>query len=158
MFCNKCGKPIDDKSTFCSWCGAHVEAPVPQTAPAAEPTEKEPSTTAEPVTSAGSAVSGQEAPSVAAPHFGAAGTAFPGAAAAKPEENSVPTGVPRPVETAKSGWSTEVPIIDKPRKPEKPAKPRKYYTGAHLALCLVTTGIMAMAAGVFAALYFMTIL
>ncbi len=40
---------------------------------------------------------------------------------------------------------------------DKPEKPRKYYTGAQLAICLVTTGIMAAAAGIFAGLYFSVI-
>jgi hypothetical protein len=97
-------------------------------------------------------------PAGSAPQFGSTpGAQFQGIAAAKPTDSSAAPGVPRPVETAKSGWSTNVQITEKPQTPEKPEKPRKYYTGAHLALCLVTTGIMAMAAGVFAALYFMGI-
>ena len=146
MFCNKCGNKIDDKSTFCSWCGARIESPAAPRAPQENPTEKEPEAAVNTV------------PAGSAPQFGSTpGGQFQGIAAAKPTESGAAAGIPRPVETAKSGWSTNVPITEKPQTPEKPEKPRKYYTGAHLALCLVTTGIMAMAAGVFAALYFMGI-
>ena len=41
---------------------------------------------------------------------------------------------------------------------ENPEKPRKYYTGAHLAICLAAAGIMAAAAGIFAGLYFSVII
>ena len=158
MFCNKCGNKIDDKSTFCSWCGARIEAPAAPRAPQENPTEKEPEAAVNTVTAGVSAAPGQEVPAGSAPQFGSTpGAQFQGIAAAKPTESGAAAGIPRPVETAKSGWSTNVPITEKPQTPEKPEKPRKYDTGAHLALCLVTTGIMAMAAGVFAALYFMGI-
>ena len=152
MFCNKCGNKIDDKSTFCSWCGARIEAPAAPLAPQENPTEKEPEAAVNTVPAGVSSAPGQEVPASSAPQFGSTpGAQFQGIAAAKPTESGAAAGIPRPVETAKSGWSTNVPIT------EKLEKPRKYYTGAHLALCLVTTGIMAMAAGVFAALYFMGI-
>ncbi len=48
-------------------------------------------------------------------------------------------------------------ILETSDKTGKPEKPRKYYTGAQLAICLVTTGIMAAAAGIFAGLYFSVI-
>ena len=158
MFCNKCGNKIDDKSSFCSWCGARIEAPAAPRAPQENPTEKEPEAAVNTVPAGVSAAPGQEVPAGSAPQFGSTpGAQFQGIAAAKPTDSSAAPGVTRPVETAKSGWSTNVQITEKPQTPENPEKPRKYYTGAHLALCLVTTGIMAMAAGVFAALYFMGI-
>ena len=83
MFCNMCGKKVDEKSAFCTWCGAPIDR------------------------SAGTTGTAAEAP-------------------AEPQE--------------------------------KPVKPEKYYTSGQLALCLVTTGIMALAAGIFAALYFIQIL
>lgn len=48
-------------------------------------------------------------------------------------------------------------ILEKSDTPGKPEKTKKYYTGAQLAICLVTTGIMAAAAGIFAGLYFSVI-
>lgn len=157
MFCNKCGNKIDDRSVFCSWCGAHIDNPAAPTVPqpaSAAPQEKPPVPDA---AAGGYAAPREEVRSAAPNSTNTAAAAFPGIPSGNPEpaDSGTPDGVPRPVETAKSGWSTEVAIDEKPQKPEKT---RKYYTGAHLALCLVTTGIMAMAAGVFAALYFMTIL
>ncbi len=40
---------------------------------------------------------------------------------------------------------------------EKKEKPEKYYTTKHIVLCLVIAGVMAVAAGVFAGLYFSVI-
>lgn len=163
MFCNMCGNKIEDNSIFCNRCGARMETPaaaVPAQAPTApaavvpQPAEA----TVQDNPAAAPVNSGEPAGSTIQ-FGGTAGIQFPGASSTPvPAEAPIPEAVPHPVESARSGWSTEVRIQDKPQKPAKAEKPRKYYTGAHLALCLVTTGIMAMAAGVFAALYFMTVL
>ena len=34
MFCARCGKQIEDDSTFCPFCGQQVDAPVISTGPA----------------------------------------------------------------------------------------------------------------------------
>ena len=126
MFCNKCGKKIEDNALFCTFCGARME----QLPPEAQ----------------------ESAANIAAAAENAA-----------PQDNSVTGGntvqnaassVRESVPGASQRWSTEVPMSGAPQAPEKPAKPRKYYTGGQITLCLVTTGVMAMAAGVFAALYF----
>lgn len=155
MFCNKCGNKIEDGSTFCSRCGARVEPPI---YPSSVPVNGQPSETAASAATAAPDTS-------AAPDTASAANAVQmsesipadGENAAQPAP-AAESAVPRPIETAKTGWSSEVPIGENPPKAEKaeaPAKAAKYYTGVHLALCLITTGIMAMAAGVFAALYFM---
>lgn len=48
----------------------------------------------------------------------------------------------------------EVPVASV----QKPEKERRYFTAAHIAICLAVAGVMAAAAGVFAGLYFSTIL
>lgn len=160
-----CGNKIEDNSIFCNRCGARMDTPaaaVPAEAPTAPaavvPQPAEAPVKDNPMPATAPIGSGEPAGSTI--QFGrTVGIQFPGAnSTAVPAEAPIPDAVPHPVESARSGWSTEVRIQDKPQKPTKADKPRKYYTGAHLALCLVTTGIMAMAAGVFAALYFMTVL
>lgn len=49
--------------------------------------------------------------------------------------------------------SESIPL---PEKKEK-EKTEKYYTTKHIVLCLVVAGVMAVAAGVFAGLYFSVI-
>ncbi|MCI5668401.1 MAG: zinc-ribbon domain-containing protein [Oscillospiraceae bacterium] len=161
MFCNMCGNKIEENSIFCNRCGARMDtraAAAPAEAPtapaAAVPQPAEATVQNNP---AAAPINSGEPAGGSVQFGGTAGIQFPGANST-PAEAPVPDAVPHPVESARSGWSTEVRIQDKPQKPTKAEKPRKYYTGAHLALCLVTTGIMAMAAGVFAALYFMTVL
>ncbi len=154
MFCNKCGKKIEDNALFCTFCGARMEQlpPEAQKIPADQETPAE--SRAE---DRGAPVMTEERPQVSA-----ANTSAP-AENAVPQDNSVTGGnteqnaassVRESVPGASQRWSTEVPMSGAPQAPGKPAKPRKYYTGGQLALCLVTTGVMAMAAGVFAALYF----
>lgn len=142
MFCNKCGKKIEDNAQFCTFCGARMEQ-LPQDAqgtPAAEDHAETP----------GAPVITEERPqgspvNPAAPEESAI-----------PQENAADTA--QNAREASGGasqrWSTEVPMSGAAQAPVKSEKPRKYYTGGQMAMCLVTTGIMAMAAGIFAALYF----
>ena len=51
-------------------------------------------------------------------------------------------------------FNNEVPVASA----QKPEKERRYFTAAHIAICLAVTGVMAAAAGIFAGLYFSTIL
>ncbi len=48
-------------------------------------------------------------------------------------------------------------IPEPPVPPTKPVKEEKYYTFGHIMLCLGAAAIMAIAAGVFAGLYFSVI-
>ena len=140
-----CGKEIEDNSAFCTWCGAKLD-PLPEQ-------EKVPEAVG------AAAVQGQgagQAPQAGAPagqtssvQYGRSdGIQFTGTAQA-------PQAQPASEDKPGTVFGAEVPIKD---APEAADKPRKYYTGVHIALCLATTGIMAMAAGVFAALYFSAIL
>ena len=144
MFCKNCGKVIDGQSVFCTWCGTRNGVPEEEQQPvsgAAEDTtvvsEGTPDITAQPKEEAA-----QE-------------PVYEQAAPEKPEQSaSEPMG-----EQTGTSWGAEVPLSGNAQAlSEKPDKPVKYYTGGHITLCLVTAGIMAAAAGVFAALYFSVIL
>ncbi len=140
MFCNKCGKKINDDSAFCTWCGAQLDSLEPSEAPVMQPAGA-------PAEEESSAANSREQEFTAQEAAAAQEQSY--TAAEQPED------IPAPTEAAKSVWSAEVPLTENTAKEEKPVK---YYTGAHLAMCLIAAGVMAMAAGVFAALYFSAIL
>lgn len=160
MFCPKCGKKNEDSSLFCTWCGAGFSAistqslsaapeqstreKVLQTVPAAEVEPIEPDNSSVPVSA-----------SISAEHTESA------------EPESPAQSLPAPGVIPQSGIGTapdnvEIPDFFDSTVPvsfEKPkAKEPRSYTAAHLAICLVVAGVMAAAAGVFAGLYFSTIL
>ena len=171
MFCPKCGKKNDDNSLFCTWCGAGFGSVSTQSlsaAPAASAPVEAPAThqelqtvSAAPVVSAENSQAAQSAGEV------------------KPEPTEQPAySVPTPgvipqssaEQTSASGalsaptapgsaanllsFNNEVPVASA----QKPEKERRYFTAAHIAICLAVTGVMAAAAGIFAGLYFSTIL
>lgn len=68
---------------------------------------------------------------------------------------AAPTTAPAPVSAVVQAPPVAESIPLKPK--EKKEKPEKYYTTKHIVLCLVVAGIMAVAAGVFAGLYFSVI-
>ncbi len=160
MFCKNCGKRIDDNSSFCTWCGSRLsipEAAVPQAA-SEQPQAVQPVQSVSAVQTIGTdteCVNAGEKPSD-----------IP-----EPPEQSVQQSIPVPVPVENRSASEDLaeylehsaadmtvrdPLGD--NSMELPENPRKYYTGGQLALCLVITGIMAAAAGVFAGLYFSVIL
>lgn len=163
MFCNMCGKKVDEKSAFCTWCGAPIDRSAGTTGTAAE-APAEPQEQPQPVFTAAAEPTFSNTHSAAYPGAAPDGNSFPQENADKAAETGAPADIPisagQPAgapEPAKSVWGAEVPLSDAPQQ-EKPVKPEKYYTSGQLALCLVTTGIMALAAGIFAALYFIQIL
>lgn len=174
MFCPKCGKKNEDSSLFCTWCGAGFGSISTQSlsvdrehsAPATEPQVSQPADVektlqtvpaevAAPVESvaAVSAVAESTNPADGQPFS----VPTPGVI---PQSSEHPTAQQRPVVKTDdlSGLETlfdaEIPtsIYDEPETE------RHYYTGKHIAICLIVAGIMAAAAGVFAGLYFSTIL
>lgn len=161
MFCPKCGKKNEDNSLFCTWCGAGFgsvstqslsasPAPQPadvlQTVPAAEPE-------APAVTAAAAAPSAAEQPcSVPTPGIiPQSGDGISAHTAASPAV-SVQAVPDSSVNTL--SFSSEIPVASA----KKPEKERRYFTAAHIAICLAVAGVMAAAAGIFAGLYFSTIL
>lgn len=160
MYCQKCGKEIAAGSVFCTWCGARQEMPVPQpevipqesqtqpaavqenAAPAAPTAAMTPEAPAEtPAPEESKAEPAAETPQEIAP----AAEATPDNAA----ENTAPGA-----ELPKDFFGDEIKL-DSEAKPGE--KPQKYYTTAHLVICLAAAGIMAAAAGIFAGLYFSVI-
>lgn len=142
MFCKNCGKVVDGESAFCTWCGAKISIPAEEQQPVYTAAE---TPTAQPEQSVPESVPEQPEP----------------AAQEMPYEqpSPEPSAYEQPQEKTGISWGAEVPLSQSPQPTAATAeKPVKYYTGTHIALCLVTAGIMAAAAGVFAALYFSVIL
>lgn len=160
MFCPKCGKKNEDSSLFCTWCGAGfstistqslsaapeqsaqpAEEKVLQTVPAAE---VEPDNSSVPVSASMSAEPTESADSESpAQSLPAPGVIPQSGIGTAPDKVEIP-----------DFFDSTVPVsFEKPK-----AKEPRSYTAAHLAICLVVAGVMAAAAGVFAGLYFSTIL
>ena len=177
MFCYKCGKEIAENSTFCTYCGAKQDftagsVPIPSDTPRsnldtapAQPPRSIPLPTEPSDAPVALAVPPAETEKIAVP----AEPAKPAqelppeqqdqpTQPSQPEQAEQPQPAAQPVPTEQPEtppFSAEVPLTAP--APEASEKPRKYYTGAHLAICLVITGIMAATAGVFAGLYFSVI-
>lgn len=136
MFCYKCGKENAEQSTFCTWCGAKLDisvnsVPTPSVIPQSNLHEQ-------PIESENTVPQPQPE---------------------QPEQPETEATFEPEQSVRSTGQSNEIPLnIPTVGKAEAPAKPRKYYTGAHMALCLVVMGILAAAAGIFAGLYFSVIL
>lgn len=76
----------------------------------------------------------------------------PQESASEPAQNNTSETTAAPgAEAPNVDFSGEVKLADKTEKT------RKYYTTAHLVICLAAAGIMATAAGIFAGLYFSVI-
>lgn len=65
------------------------------------------------------------------------------------------TPVAAPAHEAAAPVPEAIPL--EPVKKQKKEKQEKYYTRGHIVFCLVVNGILAIAAGVFAGLYFTTV-
>lgn len=184
MFCYNCGKEIFEKSTFCTWCGTKqilvgISAPVPTETPRTDPQSKH----EQPEDSIQLPTARQEAPTESAPELTPSESAAeplheptapqseqpplqdstPSIAPESTQEPTAPTA-PTPAQTEQSAQPETTPQPENRFGGEVPLttllpeeKPRKFYTGAHLAICLVITGIMATVAGIFAGLYFSVI-
>ncbi|GEM_PF-7039676 len=72
-----------------------------------------------------------------------------------------PTQLSQPVEKITPAPEAASPIPEaiplEPVKKPKKEKQEKYYTRGHIVFCLIVNGILAIAAGVFAGLYFTTV-
>lgn len=130
MYCQKCGKEITESSVFCTWCGTKQEIPASQ--PVDIP-EKRQEQVAEQTAAVG--IEAAETPSEPIPS---------GEKIQEDRTDSV-------TNAQENKFSGEISME------EKPEKPHKYYTTAHIVICLAVAGIMAAAAGVFAGLYFSVI-
>lgn len=154
MFCNMCGRQIDDNAAFCTWCGAKMIVPA---APKPAVSVPEP----EPVTAEMDAPAMAETREEKQPEYSGAFSEREEGSEKIQESLNDAEAVPKaPMPKVDPSWNQEVPLSEKSPEATAPEeeKPRKYYTGAHLAICLVTTGIMAVIAGVFAGLYFSAIM
>ena len=169
MFCPKCGKKNDDNSLFCTWCGAGFGSVSTQSlsaAPAASAPVEAPAThqelqtvAAAPRVTAESSQAAQSAPprpnSSVSPTPGVIPQSSAEHTAAQTSASGALNAQAAPDSAANLlSFNNEVPVASA----QKPEKERRYFTAAHIAICLAVTGVMAAAAGIFAGLYFSTIL
>ena len=167
MFCPKCGKKNDDNSLFCTWCGAGFGSVSTQSlsaAPAASAPVEAPAThqelqtvSAAPVVSAGEIKQPEptEQPAYSVPTPGVIPQSSAEHTAAQNSASGALNAQAAPDSAANLlSFNNEVPVASA----QKPEKERRYFTAAHIAICLAVTGVMAAAAGIFAGLYFSTIL
>lgn len=137
MYCENCGKELKENTKFCIYCGTEQTSSVILPAEITVPAPSEP-------------VSESSAPAISA----------------TPEpENIAPTAAevpeaPEPSEIPTSGTSQQTnsnenePPLIVTVFPEKSPSPAPTYTLKHLVMCLAVAAVMAVAAGVFAGLYF----
>ena len=174
MFCPKCGKKNDDNSLFCTWCGAGFGSVSTQSlsaAPAASapveasaPQPELQTVSAAPIVSAENSQAAQSAgevkpepteqPAYSVPTPGVIPQSSAEHTAAQNSASGALNAQAAPDSAANLlSFNNEVPVASA----QKPEKERRYFTAAHIAICLAVTGVMA-AAGIFAGLYFSTIL
>ena len=184
MFCGNCGKEIIGDTKFCPFCGSEQTAvvipaasipasmPVGEYAdtntlstPGAQSVPSISSVPSTPPTSTETATVASVGESTSAASAAAASTATIAPAAAVPSvptPNTIPTsniGLPdtaapaAPVQAA-AGVAPHPVITVKDE--EKPVPERKYSL-KHIVMCLAAAAVMAVAAGVFAGLYFSVI-
>lgn len=166
MFCGNCGREMIGNTRFCQYCGAEQTATVipgaaaPSQAAAPEPPQEfsAPVSAAEPAT-VSSPVSAPVSTPAPAPM-----TQSASATAVLPTPNEIPTnnlGAVAPTVSASAGTlqsvSTTEITIEKDDKKRKKEAPERKYSLRHIVMCLATAAVMAVAAGVFAGLYFSVI-
>lgn len=181
MFCANCGKEIIGNEKFCHYCGAEqtatvipaasapvsadTESSVPISAPAAPseqlmsmpeapeaasaPSEQLPSMFEAPDSTSAPAIPSEQLAALPKP----INTQAAVTESSVPTPNSIPTSNIEGSLSAASGIPSYPPINAKKIKEPRERK----YTLGHLVMCLVTAGIMAIAAGIFAGLYFSVI-
>lgn len=149
MFCTNCGKQIIDTARFCNYCGMSVasdkavdtqyaeQAVVSTQQNAAIGTENDSSVPVESVAEQSVPFS-QELPQMVE----------------SPKSGEIPSAV---YSMPTLGVDMQSAAAKAPSKPHNTAKeegsPRMYTIG-HIIMCLISTAVMAIAAGVFAGLYF----
>lgn len=156
MYCQKCGKEIAAGSVFCTWCGARQEMPVPQPEVIPQESPAQPAAVQENAAPAApTVVMTPEAPAeTPAPEESKAEPAAETPRESAPAAETAPDNAAPGAELPKEFFGDEIKL-DSEAKPGE--KTQKYYTTAHLVICLAAAGIMAAAAGIFAGLYFSVI-
>ena len=130
MFCEECGKEISDNTRFCPYCGAEQTARV-------QPAQS---------------ISFTSAVNSNADNSATATTPAETSVAVSTPVNtpaSTPANAPAPNAESVSPILKTVDIKD-----ENAPSPKLKYSLKHLVLCLAAAGVMAIAAGVFAGMYF----
>lgn len=169
MFCGNCGREIINNTSFCPYCGAEQTAVVipgasiPVSAPISEPDvlstpldentasvePAAPEVHSEPIEQSITSMGITAAESVGQPGINGLPTpnAIPTSNIGMPE-TAVYTSAPvRPVQS--NVFQAEIAIGN-----EEKRKDKYKYSLKHIVMCLAAAAVMAVAAGVFAGLYF----
>lgn len=155
MFCENCGRELGEDTTFCALCGTRQSATV--IAASNQPSENSESlasidTASVPTSAPINAGAPASVPvnATASVPLNAPASAPVNTYASAPVAPAIPT--PNTIPTT---GALSYPAVTVTKK-EKPPRERRYTLG-HLILCLATAGVMAVAAGIFAGLYFSVI-
>ena len=179
MFCGNCGKEITNNEKFCPFCGAEQNAVIlsgpsmPTSGNTAVSASQKPVASSVPVTETPVSVTAENLQAVATSPTDISENAVSENAqiiptpsvpvnqtiSAVPTPNTIPTsniGAP-----AVNGSYTPASTAGVPANPvieiKETEKNERKYSLKHIVLCLVVAGVMAIAAGVFAGLYFSAI-
>lgn len=150
MFCKNCGAQLEDSVTFCTQCGVRLSKPAP--APEAVPMPEAPPVS-EPVLVTEAAPIAEEAP---APETVSA------AEIPVPEAEPVSEAASAPVREFVESHSAP-PMSETVLPPPvgfaagKPVKEKTFFGVGALVFCLIIIGVLSIATGVFAGLYFSAI-
>lgn len=142
MFCEECGKEISDNTRFCPYCGAEQTARV-------QPAQSISFTSAVNSNADNSATATTPAE-----------TSVPvstpvNAPVSTPVSNPVNAPISTPANAPAPNAENFSPMLKSVEIKDDPApSPKLKYSLKHLVLCLAAAGVMAIAAGVFAGMYF----
>lgn len=142
MYCNSCGKFVENGAVFCTGCGKRINEPVNSSVQAAVAVpELKPMETAEPVTEK----KREESPlDIMAPIREELPTA--------PEVSAPELSGTSPMNTGL--YEKEPPVMPYVPEVNKNVPEKTYFGKGALAFCLVIIGLLAISTGVFAGLYF----
>lgn len=138
MFCEECGKEISDNTRFCPYCGAEQTARV-------QPAQSISFTSAVNSNADNSATATTPAE-----------TSVPASTPVNaPASNPVNAPASNPANAPAPNTESVSPMLKSVEIKDDPApSPKLKYSLKHLVLCLAAAGVMAIAAGVFAGMYF----
>ena len=179
MFCGNCGKEINGNQKFCPFCGAEQKAVILSSP--SEPTidsttisvNQEPENVSVPVTETPVSVTAENSQEVSTSQTSVSENSVSENAQTIPTQsvpvnqtvNAVPTPNTIPtnnigvsaVNSAYTPENTASVLANPVVKTKGTEKPERKYSLKHIVLCLVVAGVMAIAAGIFAGLYFTAI-
>lgn len=152
MFCNNCGKEIEQGCVFCSFCGIKI-TPAQNTAeePARQPVPEETTPISEPTAKEEAVIPASTPTPIPVPETVSIPITIP-----IPIPEPIPTPVNVTPESAVPGSVPPPPPMPGiyNNVPPKQEKPKTFFGKGALALCLIIIGILSCSTTVFATLFF----